>query len=257
MRPIALPTEHGGWGMLGAPILLGLWVAPSPAGVWLGLSALGAFLTRQPLKLALADWRRGKRSLRTVWAERFGLLYGALTLLAFLVAWNVSAHPFWAPLLVAAPLAIIQFRFDLLKQSRALTAELCGAAALSVLTSSIAQAGGWAIGPALLLALLLALQAVTAIVYVGARLRLARGAPARRAPIHLLHLAALGTVSGLAWFDLTPWLSVAAFALLALRAWLGLLPRSLKTPTPLVGVQELGFSLLTVAAIAIGGQLGV
>ncbi len=44
LRLVALPVEHGGWGMLGAPILLGLWLAPSPAGFWLSLAALGIFL---------------------------------------------------------------------------------------------------------------------------------------------------------------------------------------------------------------------
>jgi hypothetical protein len=68
LRPIALPVEHGGWAFLGAPILLGLWVAPSITGVWLGLAALGAFLSRQPLKLTLGDRRRGKRYPRTMWA---------------------------------------------------------------------------------------------------------------------------------------------------------------------------------------------
>ncbi|NCC31193.1 MAG: hypothetical protein EOM24_04110 [Chloroflexia bacterium] len=87
---------------------------------------------------------------------------------------------------------------------------------------------------------------------VGARLRLARSVVARRAPTHLLHLVALGGVAGLARLGLAPWLSVAAFTLLALRAWLGLLPRSLTTPTTRVDVQALSFSLLTVAAIALG-----
>jgi hypothetical protein len=42
------------------------------------------------------------------------------------------------------------------------------------------------------------------------------------------------------------------FALLLIRAGVGMLPRSLRTPTPLVGVQELGWSLLTVIVIALG-----
>ncbi len=92
LRPIALPTEHGGWGLLGAPILLGLWVAPSVAGAWLSLAALAAFLTRQPLKLALGDRRRGKRFPRTIWADRFALFYSAIALGAFAAAWITAAH---------------------------------------------------------------------------------------------------------------------------------------------------------------------
>jgi len=77
---------------LGAPILLGLWVAPSVAGAWLSLAALAAFLTRQPLKLALGDRRRGKRFPRTIWADRFALFYSAIALGAFAAAWITAAH---------------------------------------------------------------------------------------------------------------------------------------------------------------------
>ena len=144
-------------------------------------------------------------------------------------------------------------RYDLLKQSRALVAELCGATAISAVVATIAQVAGWALFPALLLWLLLALQATTAIVYVGARLRLARGMAARRMPALLLHLGALALVGGLTWSGLIGWLVPAGFALLTLRCFMGLLPRSLTTPTPLVGVQEVVFSLLTVMSIALGG----
>jgi hypothetical protein len=186
----------------------------------------------------LGDWRRGKRFPRTIWAERFALLYGLIALGAFAAAWFSAAHAFWLPLLLATPFAVVQFRFDIVKQSRALGAELCGATAISAVSAVIAQAGGWALLPALLLWLLLALQAVTAIVYVGVRLRLARGTPARRTPALLAHLGGLALVGGLAWFGLSGWSVVGVFALL-LCCWVGMLARSLRTPTPLVGVQEL------------------
>jgi hypothetical protein len=34
LKSVALPVEHGGWGMLGEPLLLALLVAPSWAGAW-------------------------------------------------------------------------------------------------------------------------------------------------------------------------------------------------------------------------------
>jgi hypothetical protein len=238
LRPIALPMEHGGWSFLGAPVLLGLLVAPTPAGFWLSLAALGAFLTRQPLKLALGDWRRGKRFPRTAWAERFALLYGAIALGAFTAAWLTAAHPFWLPLTLAAPLAAVQLFYDLRKQSRATVAELSGAAAISSVAAAIAMAAGRPPGPALLLWLLLALQAIPAILYVATRLRLARGERARRGPALGAHGLALGVVGGLAWAGPVSWLVVGVFALLTLRAALGMVPRSLRTPTPLVGCKS-------------------
>lgn len=250
LRILALPVEHGGWSFLGAPVLLGLWVAPSWAGLWLSLAALGVFLLRQPLKLALADYQRGRRYPRTAWAVGFALSYAGLALAAFGAAWLTRAYPFWLPLLLAAPLAAVQLYYDLRKQSRALVAELSGASALSALAAAIALAGGWAPGTALLLWLLLALQALTAILYVTTRLRLARGSAVRRSPVLGAHLAAWLFVVGMAVSGLIWWPSVLVFGVLLLRAGVGMHPRSLGTPTPLVGVQELGFSLLTVSAIA-------
>src|SRR3989304_8628992 len=58
MRLVALPAEHGGWGLLMEPIALGLAVAPTAAGAVLGPAALGGVLARHPPKIALADRRR-------------------------------------------------------------------------------------------------------------------------------------------------------------------------------------------------------
>lgn len=48
------------------------------------------------------------------------------------------------------------------------------------------------------------------------------------------------------------WPVLFVFGLSALRCWMGLLPRSLATPTPLVGAQEIVMSLITVTSIALG-----
>ena len=38
-RVVALPDEHGGWGLTAEPVLLGLLVAPSWAGLAIGAAA--------------------------------------------------------------------------------------------------------------------------------------------------------------------------------------------------------------------------
>ncbi|MEZ4560177.1 MAG: YwiC-like family protein, partial [Caldilineaceae bacterium] len=81
-RSIALPTEHGGWGFLLEPLLLGRLVAPSTAGLLLLIATVAAFLLRQPLKIVLVDRRRGQQSKRTEMARRFALLYALLALVA-------------------------------------------------------------------------------------------------------------------------------------------------------------------------------
>lgn len=251
-KTIALPVEHGGWAFLLAPIVLGLWVAPSWAGIWLSLSAVGAFLTHHPIKLALGDWQRGTPYPRTHWAVVFVVLYSTGALLSLLAAWAVAAHPFWLPLLLAVPFAGIQLGSDLRRRSRALGAELAGTIALTALAPALVMAGGWTLLSSLRLWLVLVLWALPAILYVRVRLRLARGRTATHAPVFLAHGGALGIVAVLAVWGLTSWLSVVAFALLLGRAYRGLLPQSLGTPTVRVGIEELFACVLTVTLVAAG-----
>ncbi|MFP3942061.1 MAG: YwiC-like family protein, partial [Thermoanaerobaculia bacterium] len=64
-RAVALPPEHGSWGLVGEPVVLGLLVAPGWAPFLVGLAAFAAFLAYRPAKLAWGDLRRGRRYPRT------------------------------------------------------------------------------------------------------------------------------------------------------------------------------------------------
>ena len=59
LRTVAVPDEHGGWGLTLVPVLLGLLVAPSGAGVALAATAFLAFLVRTPLRLVLVTAKPG------------------------------------------------------------------------------------------------------------------------------------------------------------------------------------------------------
>ena len=84
-RAVALPVEHGGWGFLVEPLVLGLVLAPSAAGACLALAAAAGFLARHPLRLWLLDRRKHVRYPRTALAERVFAGY-ALVGLVFLAA---------------------------------------------------------------------------------------------------------------------------------------------------------------------------
>ncbi|MCA9913783.1 MAG: YwiC-like family protein, partial [Anaerolineae bacterium] len=107
LRPIALPTEHGGWAFLYEPILLGLLLAPSVAGFLLSISGVFVFLLHQPLKLAMKDRIRGRRFPRTNWAERFVLGYGTVALLAFALVFFTNSHDFLLSLSLGVPFALV------------------------------------------------------------------------------------------------------------------------------------------------------
>jgi len=252
LRPIALPTEHGGWPLLLEPILLGLLVAPTQAGLLIGLAALGAFLLRHPAQLALADLRRGKRFPRTPWALGFAALYG-LAVLGCGAAALLRAGPLvWPALAIALPLAAVQLAYDLRRRSRELPAELAGALALAGTTPALLLAGGFGLPQALALWGLLAARAAPAILYVRARLRRARGEPASAAAPLAAHALGLALAAPLALAHLAPWTGVLALGLLLARAVWGLAPGRQTVRAAVVGAQETVFGLLAVLLIAFG-----
>ncbi len=257
LKSIALPAEHGGWGFLFEPLLLGLLVAPSAAGAWLSLGALGFFLARHPLKLSLNDLLRRRRSPRLAPALRLAGAYGLLAAAGFGFAWITAGMPVFLPLLAALPLALVQLHFDARNRGRALFPEMLGALAPGALASAILMAGGWALAPALQPWLLLALKAAASILYVRARLRLDRGGAPGRLSAGISHGAAVSIAGGLAVVERGPWLGLAAFLPLAFRAWFGLSPLRRPTRPQILGLQEVGYGLLTVLLLAAGYRWGV
>ncbi|MBZ9713567.1 YwiC-like family protein [Deinococcus multiflagellatus] len=256
LRPIALPAEHGGWSLLLEPLVLALLLVPSAGGALLAGAAASLFLTRHPLKLALNDRRRGKRYPRTAWAERFAALYAALALGCGLAALALAGGSWGWPLLLAAPLALLQLRFDAHNRGRDLLPEIAGAAALAAAAPALVLAGGGDARVAWALWAVAGTRAAVSILYVRARLRLERGAPAPgRGPV-LAHVLALGGMLALAALDLVPTLSVLAFGALLARAAHGLSSQRRPARATVIGLRELLFGLLTVGSTALGFALG-
>jgi hypothetical protein len=176
-RTVALPTEHGGWGLTLEPVLLGLLVAPSPAGALLGLAAFLAFLVRTPLKLVVIDARRNR------WLDRSRLaLAVASGELAVLVGLGGAAV--WAagwswlvPVAVAVPLVGVEFWFDVRSRGRRLIPELCGSVGIASVAGVLVLADGGSARLAAGMWLLLSARAAGSIPFVRtqiARLRRVR-----------------------------------------------------------------------------------
>ncbi|MFL6333901.1 MAG: YwiC-like family protein [Pyrinomonadaceae bacterium] len=257
LKTLALPTEHGGWGITLEPVVLGLLVAPSLAGAGLALATLGAFLARHPFKVVAGDRRRGRRFARTPYAERFTLAYSAAALVGFALAVLTSAdYTFLLPLLAAVPLGVVQLWYDAAGQSRGLLPEVAGSLAMGSVACSLALAGGAGWPLALGLWVLLAARFVPAILYVRARLDELHGKESARRPSLLAHALALFAVTALAVSGSLPWLAAVAVALLFARAAYGFARRWPST-AKLVGFSEIAFGALTVAAAAVGVAFGI
>jgi hypothetical protein len=116
---------------------------------------------------------------------------------------------------------------------------------------AIAQAGGLLAYRPWLIGLLLALQFGTAIPYAAARVRLARGVEITRTWVYVGNLVALAIVVTLASIGVLRWFAPAAFAVLAGRATWGLSCRRREVRAATVGIQEVVYSAVTVAAIVL------
>lgn len=257
IRSVALPTEHGGWSFLFEPIVLGLLVAWSLPGLVLSLAVIFAFLAHQPVKTALKDRRAGRRAYRTVWAERFAFAYGAGAVIAFGVSLRLGAGRAMPVLVAVAGFALIQLVWDARNKSRALWPELAGAVALAGIAPAIAAIAGWRVGALIGLWAALCARSLPAIVYVRDRLKLERAKPCSVVPTAASHAAAFVAVVGFASAELVPWLAAVIAALLLARAVHGLSGSRIGRRASMIGVQEIVFGLIVVAAIAAGYAAGL
>jgi YwiC-like protein len=246
LKTIALPAEHGGWGLLCEPIVLGLLLAPSIAGLYLALSAVGFFLARHPLTLGVLNRKRS--SPRTALARRFATLYLVIGVASFVAAVAFTEHVFVLPLLIAAPLALVQLAHDWTGRRRVLLSELAGAVAISSLATTIALAGGWSSKTSFVLWAIMIARAVPAILYVRACLRRLRFSPVSPRPMIAAHLLAIGVALAFAAAGLgSPWVAMAMVLLLS-RAVIGFAWAKTLTAKQL-GFSEIAFGAMTIMIV--------
>ena len=257
VKTVALPTEHGGWGITLEPVLLGLLVAPTSAGAGLALATVAAFLARHPFKIIAGDRRRSRRFARTPVAERFTILYASVALAGFAFALlQAQSFAFLLPLALAAPLGGVQLWYDARGQSRGLLPELAGSVAMGSVAASVTLAGGAPWPLALGLWAVLAARFVPAILYVRARLDVLHGKAESRLPSLVAHATALAFVAALAYARVLPLLAVLMMAVLFGRALYGF-ARAWPSTAKRVGFSEIIFGALTVAAVAAGVAFGI
>jgi hypothetical protein len=257
LRTVALPTEHGGWGFLAEPILLGLLLAPSRAGLAIALATVAAFLMRHPSKLFWRNRHRIDLTPRFRIARRFGLLYAGLAAGGFAVALALVGWKPLVPYLVLSPLLAMYGAFDVNNQARRLLPELVAPMGLAAAAPAIALAGGWDWAGAWTLWLLLQARAVPSILYVRARLRLERGNEIDRRPSFLSHLAAVAIGVALWKADLAPLLAAGALAVLFARSVRGLSSHRRPARAKDVGFSEIAFGLGYVLATVLGYRMGL
>jgi hypothetical protein len=257
LKPIALPAEHGSWGFLLEPLLLGLCLAPTPPGIAVAAGVFAVFLLRNPLRIFLRGRPRAKASPRRSLARTVWLVYAAVAAAAVAVAVSLAGWtPLW-PLVTFAPLGAAFLLYDSRNQGRSLGAELSGGVGLAAATPAIVMCGGWGVAPAMTTWAIVLLKAVPTVLYVRARLRLEDGGTVSPRPAAAAHAAAVALGVALAARSAAPWLSVAMLVVLFARARLGLSRARWGRTTKQIGVLEFVFSGLYVLANALGYRLAL
>lgn len=249
-RAVAMPTEHGGWGLTLEPVLLGLLVAFSWSGLAIGLAAFLAFLVRTPLKLALVDRRRGRSLPRTRLATRVAaaelVAVGALGLVALR-----SAGADWlVPVLIAVPLVALELWFDIRSRGRRLAPELAGSIGITSVVAAITVAGGGGWKLAIAAWLLLAARAVASIPFVRTQIARTRRGTIPLGATSVFQLAA--ATLALAAVGVDSRVLLGALAVVALAIAQAVAIRRTHIPVAqVIGLRQMAAGLLVVAATAV------
>jgi hypothetical protein len=254
-KPVVIPAEHGGWGFMLEPVLLGSLVAPSWAALLLGIATITGFLIRHPLKLILVDRRRGLTTTRTQRARIVIAAFAIVSGICFLTALLLAGPAFLTPLALAVPFVAVYLYYDLTRPGRTLQAELTGPVALAFVASSMAIIDGWPLLNALALWAALSLRAVPSVLYVRARLRLDRGRQPNVIWPVVAHGLALLAVAAMVWAGWLPALAVVPYVVLLARAAWFLSPQRPMVQVKTIGFVELALGLFLVATLAIGYAL--
>lgn len=249
-RTVAVPSEHGGWGLTLEPVLLGLLIAPSIVGAMLGVGAFVAFLVRSPLKLVVIDVRRKRWLNRSQLAMKFAI--GELVVLA-----AVATAALWAagwswlvPVVIAAPLVGVEFWFDVRSHGRRLVPELCGSVGISSVVAVIVLAGGHSASLAVGAWLVLSARAVGAIPFVRVQIGRLRHTSmnTRSSDIAQVAAIAIGVVAVVAEYRMMAGLiGLLAVAILQL-VWIRQQPLAAKV----LGLRQMVLGIGLVAVTAAG-----
>lgn len=250
LRAVALPTEHGGWGLTAEPVVLGLLVAPSWAGAAIGVGAVLAFLARTPTKIALGDLRRRRVLSRTRVAGAVAAVELTLLLVCAAVAINDATKPAFVPMAVVGPLLVVELVYDIRSRGRRLVPELAGSVGIAGVAAMIVLAAHAPAAVAVGLWLVLAGRAITSIPWVREQVRRLhhRGSSGRW--LILSDLTAIGC--GVTAAALEPQLIAGAAAVVVVVTAQRL---NVLRPAPtatVIGLRQTALGLLVVVATAAG-----
>ena len=219
IKTIALPAEHGASVLLGESLLAGLFIAASGKGFLPALGWLFLFLMSNSLKIVIKDLSHHVFTSRTSLVLWFSTGFGVLALASFIMTCFFSGPAFLLVLAGVMPLGAAHLWAVIKASKKEFTAELFGALSLGAAASSIILAAGHHYTQALVLWAVLAIRAVTSVIYVRERLSQSRGKANNYNLVNLAHIIGVIIFAALVWVHLiSPLILIAGF-LLVVRLW--------------------------------------
>lgn len=254
LRAVAVPSEHGGWGLTAEPVLLGLIVAPSAAGACLGAAAFLAFLARTPLKVVLVDRHRGRVLDRTRLAARVLALEVVVLVALGATALARTAPGAWWPLAIMGPLVSVELWFDMRSRSRRLVPELAGAVGIAGVAALILLAGGRSGAVAAGAWLILAARSIAAIVAVRDQVAVLHGRASAPGQVLAAELVAAAIAAAAAWR--VPEVVAGAIAVVVAIGAQRLLALAPPARAVILGIRQSAIGVAVVVVTALGMVLG-
>lgn len=249
-RAVALPSEHGGWGLTLEPVVLGLLVAPSRAGAALGLAALVAFVARTPMKVVLVDRWRHRWLPRSRTAARIAAVELLLLAVLVIAAGRWAGWSWLVPVGLALPLFATELSFDMRGRGRRLIPELCGAVGISSVAAAVAIAGGESARLAAGLWLVLAARAVASIPFVRVQISRLRHGAGSTTTSDAAQLTGVAIAGSAVWVEQRLAVGLGAVAVLAVAqaVWV----RRPAVAAKVLGLRQMALGLALVALTAAG-----
>ncbi len=253
---LRLPKEHGAWGMLYIPFVLGALVAEGAMGrvTLLGVAMTFLFIARQSV---LVWWRARCKGLEQAGAARTMVVYLALAAVFAVPLLVFHRLHGMIPLgLLGAGLLAWNAQQAARREERTLATELIGIAGLTLgapATHYVAL-GRWEVTAAWLWAVS-AVYFASSVFYVRLRVQSAHGkVPERvsavRRQCFAYHLGLLAALLGAIRFGSLSWLLLPAYAPVLVRAFWHLARPQRKLVLKQVGYLEVAYSLVFLALAA-------
>jgi len=241
IKNVVVPAEHGASVMLGESLLAGLLLAGSLKGFWPAFGWVFLFFMSHPLKIFLKDKDHHVLTGRTLVAGWFSLGFGVIAL-AFFAGTYLFCGPYFLWVLIGViPLGLIHLMAVVKEGKKEFVAELFGVLSLGAVAASIVLAAGHSYAQALTLWTVLAVRAVTSIIYVRERLNQRRSKICNYRSVNLAHMAGVAVLGMLVLAHLIKPLILMAGLLFIIRLWLmyqrqAVIPKNLGLQESLWGV---------------------